>query len=412
MKIYLVGGAVRDKLLGRPVHERDWVVVGATPDMLQLLGYTQVGRDFPVFLHPDTKDEYALARTERKSGRGYAGFVCEFTPEVTLESDLLRRDLTVNAMAMDDDGQLIDPYGGQADLRARILRHVSPAFREDPLRVLRVARFAARYAPLGFTIAPETLELMRAITHDGELTALTPERVWKETERALGEDRPQVYFQVLRECEALAVLFPEIDRLFGVPQPAQHHPEIDSGVHTLMVLEQAARLSRDSKVRFAALVHDLGKATTPEAEWPRHIGHEQRGIAPLHALGERYRIPRQFLELGELTSRYHLDCHRVMELRPGTLLEKLTELDALRRPERFQDFLTACAADARGRLGREERDYPQAEYFSAARQVAQAVEVKPLLEKGLQGAALAEALKRERIKALDQFRQEWTHHEH
>lgn len=412
MKIYLVGGAVRDKLLGRPVHERDWVVVGATPDMLQLLGYTQVGRDFPVFLHPDTKDEYALARTERKSGRGYAGFVCEFTPEVTLESDLLRRDLTVNAMAMDDDGQLIDPYGGQADLRARILRHVSPAFREDPLRVLRVARFAARYAPLGFTIAPETLELMRAITHDGELTALTPERVWKETERALGEDRPQVYFQVLRECEALAVLFPEIDRLFGVPQPAQHHPEIDSGVHTLMVLEQAARLSRDSKVRFAALVHDLGKATTPEAEWPRHIGHEQRGIAPLHTLGERYRIPRQFLELGELTSRYHLDCHRVMELRPGTLLEKLTELDALRRPERFQDFLTACAADARGRLGREQRDYPQAEFFSAARQVAQAVEVKPLLEKGLQGAALAEALKRERIKALDQFRQEWTHHEH
>jgi len=407
MKTWLVGGAVRDMLLGRPVHERDWVVVGATPETLLLQGYTQVGRDFPVFLHPDSKEEYALARTERKSGQGYGGFVCDFSPDITLESDLLRRDLTVNAIARDDDGQLIDPYGGQADLQARILRHVSPAFREDPLRVLRVARFAARYAPLGFTIAPETLALMQAITQDGELTALTPERIWKETERALGEDQPQVYFRVLRDCGALAVLFPEIDRLFGVPQPAQHHPEIDTGIHTLMVLEQAASLSPETRVRFAALVHDLGKAETPQEEWPRHIGHEQRGINPIRALCERVRAPRQFQELGELASRFHLDCHRVLELRPATLLEKLTELDAIRRPERFQEFLLVCTADARGRLGLETREYPQADYFLAAQRVAQAVDVKPLVEKGLQGPAIAEALRRERVQALSNFKQEW-----
>jgi tRNA nucleotidyltransferase (CCA-adding enzyme) len=412
MKTYLVGGAIRDMLLGRPVHERDWVVVGASPELMLQLGYAQVGRDFPVFLHPDTKEEYALARTERKSGRGYGGFVCDFSPDISLESDLLRRDLTVNAIARDDNGELIDPYGGQADLQAKILRHVSPAFREDPLRVLRVARFAARYAPLGFTIADETMALMRAITADDELTALTPERIWKETERALGEGMPQVFFRVLRDCGALAVLFPEIDQLFGVPQPEQHHPEIDTGIHTLMVLEQAARLSKETRVRFAALVHDLGKADTPAEELPKHIGHEQRGIPRIQQLCERIKAPRPYMELGEITSRYHLDCHRVLELRPATLMDKLTELDALRRPERFQEFLLACTADARGRLGLENREYPQADYFLAARQVAHAVNVKPFVEKGLVGPAIAEAIRRERISALTAFKQEWLTHEH
>jgi tRNA nucleotidyltransferase (CCA-adding enzyme) len=412
MEIYLVGGAVRDRLLGRPVHERDWVVVGATPEALLSRGYTQVGKDFPVFLHPDSKDEYALARTERKSGRGYGGFVCDFSPDITLENDLLRRDLTINAIAEAADGTLTDPYGGLADLAARRLRHVSPAFREDPLRVLRVARFAARYAPLGFGIADETLALMRDIAASGELADLTPERVWKETERALGEDQPQVYFRVLRDCGALAVLFPEVDALFGVPQPAQHHPEIDTGTHTLMVLEQAARLSPEPRVRFAALVHDLGKADTPEEKWPSHHGHEESGVRHIQALGTRLRVPRHFQELGEITSRYHLDCHRVRELRPETLLKKLTELDALRRPERFQEFLLACEADARGRLGLETRDYSQPAYFLAALATIKAVDIKPLLAKGLQGLALAEALQAERKKALTRFKKEAGHDEH
>lgn len=407
MEIYLVGGAVRDRLLGRPVHERDWVVIGATPEQMQALGYTQVGKDFPVFLHPDSKEEHALARTERKSGHGYSGFICDFAPTITLEDDLLRRDLTINAIAEAADGRLIDPYHGQADLEARLLRHVSPAFREDPLRVLRVARFAARYAPLGFSVAPETLALMREIGASGELDHLTPERVWKETERALGEDQPQVYFQVLRDCGALAILFPEIDRLFGVPQPAQHHPEIDTGVHTLMVLEQAAKLSPESRVRFAALVHDLGKADTPAEEWPRHITHEERGVTRVKELSERLKVPRHFQELGELTSRFHLDCHRIQEMLPATLLKKLQALDALRRPERFQDFLLACEADARGRLGMAHRDYPQPAYFQAALATVQAVQVKPLLEKGLQGLALADALQKERIAALATFKQTW-----
>jgi tRNA nucleotidyltransferase (CCA-adding enzyme) len=411
MEIYLVGGAVRDRLLGRPVHERDWVVVGATPAAMLALGYSQVGKDFPVFLHPDTREEHALARTERKSGRGYTGFICDFTPGITLEADLLRRDLTINAIAEAGDGTLIDPYHGQADLQARLLRHVSPAFREDPLRVLRVARFAARYAPLGFTIAAETLALMREIAEGGELNDLTPERVWKETERALGEEQPQVYFRVLRDCGALAVLFPEIDRLFGVPQPPQHHPEIDTGIHTLMVLEQAARLSPEPRVRFAALVHDLGKADTPPEKWPAHHGHEASGLKHIRALSTRLRVPRQFQELGEITSEYHLNCHRVRELNPDTLLKKLLGLDAIRRPERFEEFLLACEADARGRLGLEQRDYTQPAYFRAALQAIRQVDMKPLLERNLEGPAFAVALNAARKAALVRFKDEASHDE-
>ncbi len=406
MEIYLVGGAVRDELLGRPVHEHDWVVVGATPDELTAQGYTQVGRDFPVFLHPQSREEYALARTERKSGHGYTGFVCDFSPHITLEEDLARRDLTVNAMARRHDGLLVDPYGGQNDLKARLLRHVSPAFREDPLRVLRVARFATRYADLGFRIAPATLTLMREMVQSGELAHLTPERVWKETERALGEDRPVVFFEVLRETGALAVLFPELDRLFGVPQRAEYHPEIDSGLHTLMVLTQACRLSAEPRVRFAALVHDLGKADTPAEEWPRHLMHEQRGIKRVRELCQRYKTPKPFQDLGELVCRLHLDCHRVQELRPVTLLKKLLELDALRRPQRFEEFLLACEADARGRLGFEERDYPQAAYFRSAWAAIKDLAVQPLLDQGLEGQALVQAIEKQRLQALTQWREQ------
>lgn len=407
MEIYLVGGAVRDRLLGQTVTERDWVVVGATVEAMLAQGYAQVGKDFPVFLHPESKEEYALARTERKSGRGYTGFICDFAPEITLESDLLRRDLTINAMAETADGQVIDPYGGLKDLEARLLRHVSPAFREDPLRVLRVARFASRYASLGFTVAAETQTLMREIAASGELDALTPERVWKETERALGQERPEVYFQVLRDCGALAVLFPEIDRLFGVPQRAEYHPEIDSGVHTLMVLTQAAKLSPSTAVRFAALVHDLGKADTPAEEWPRHLLHEQRGVERVKELSRRAKVPRHFQELGELVCKHHLDCHRAWELLPKTLLKKLGEIDALRRPGRFEEFLLACEADARGRLGFEERDYPQGRFWRQALATVQAIQAKPLVEQGLQGLQLAEALSKARVQALTIFKSEW-----
>lgn len=400
MKTYLVGGAVRDALLGRPVVERDWVVVGATAEEMLVAGFTRVGNDFPVFLHPKTREEYALARTERKSGRGHGGFVCDFSPDITLEGDLLRRDLTINAMAQADDGSLIDPYGGQADLAARLLRHVSPAFREDPLRVLRVARFAARYADYGFRIAEETLALMATIVAEGELDHLTPERVWKETERALGENHPQVFFQVLRDCGGLAALFPEIDRLFGVPQPAEHHPEIDTGVHTLMVLEQCARLTPHAHIRFAALVHDLGKGDTPAEEWPSHREHEARGIARVQALCQRLRVPRQTADLAEMTCHYHLHCHRVMSLRHSTVVDTLLALDAVRRPQRFAEFLMACEADARGRLGLEDRAYPQAAHFQAALDTVRTVRVQPLLEQGLKGQELANALREARIAAL------------
>ncbi|MEJ5040841.1 multifunctional CCA addition/repair protein [Pseudomonas sp. B21-036] len=405
MQIYKVGGAVRDRLLGRPVTDIDWVVVGTTVEQMQAQGYRPVGADFPVFLHPHSGEEYALARTERKSGRGYGGFTFHASPEVTLEEDLVRRDLTINAMAEDEQGRITDPYKGQQDLQDRILRHVSPAFAEDPLRVLRVARFAARYAGLGFQVAPETLSLMRELSESGELQALTAERSWKEIARALMEEQPQVFIQVLRDCGALKQLMPELDVLFGVPQPAAHHPEIDTGVHTLSVLEQAARHNQPLTVRWACLLHDLGKGLTPEEEWPRHIAHEHRGLKAIKAVNQRFKVPRDCQELALLVGEYHTHGHRALELKASTLLELLQRFDVYRRPQRFEEFIAACEMDARGRLGLEERDYPQAAYLSGAADAARAVAVRPLVEKGFTGQGLGEAIKRERLSALKDYKE-------
>lgn len=407
MEVYLVGGAVRDDLLGLPVKERDWVVVGATPDAMLAGGFRPVGQDFPVFLHPETHEEYALARTERKTAPGYHGFTVHAAPEVTLEEDLLRRDLTVNAMARDAEGRLIDPYQGVRDLERRLLRHVSPAFAEDPVRILRLARFSARYAPLGFRIAPETLDLMQTMVAAGEVDSLVPERVWAETVRALGEARPERFFETLRAGGALARIFPEVDRLFGVPQPALHHPEIDTGIHTLMALTQAVRLGADVVTRFAVLVHDLGKGSTPIAEWPRHLCHEQRGADLVRGLCQRLRVPNMYREVGVLTSRFHTHCHRALEMRPKTLLNALQGLDALRKPQRFEQFLLACEADARGRLGLEDRAYPQTDYFRQVHRAAVAVRAQSLVERGLSGLALAEALQQERLAAITRVRHEY-----
>jgi tRNA nucleotidyltransferase (CCA-adding enzyme) len=405
MQIYKVGGAVRDRLLGRPVTDIDWVVVGATVEQMQAQGYRPVGADFPVFLHPHSGEEYALARTERKSGRGYGGFTFHASPEVTLEEDLVRRDLTINAMAEDEQGRITDPYKGQQDLQDRILRHVSPAFAEDPLRVLRVARFAARYAGLGFQVAPETLALMRELSESGELQALTAERSWKEIARALMEEQPQVFIQVLRDCGALKQLMPELDVLFGVPQPVAHHPEIDTGVHTLSVLEQAARHNQPLTVRWACLLHDLGKGLTPEEEWPRHIAHEHRGLKAIKAVNQRFKVPRDCQELALLVGEYHTHGHRALELKASTLLELLQRFDVYRRPQRFEEFIAACEMDARGRLGLEERDYPQATYLRGAADAARAVAVQPLVEKGFTGQGLGEAIKRERLNALKAYKE-------
>jgi len=405
MQIYKVGGAVRDRLLGRPVTDIDWVVVGATVEQMQAQGYRPVGADFPVFLHPHSGEEYALARTERKSGSGYGGFTFHASPEVTLEEDLVRRDLTINAMAEDEQGRITDPYKGQQDLQDRILRHVSPAFAEDPLRVLRVARFAARYAGLGFQVAPETLALMRELSESGELQALTAERSWKEIARALMEEQPQVFIQVLRDCGALKQLMPELDVLFGVPQPAAHHPEIDTGVHTLSVLEQAARHNQPLTVRWACLLHDLGKGLTPEEEWPRHIAHEHRGLKAIKAVNQRFKVPRDCQELALLVGEYHTHGHRALELKASTLLELLQRFDVYRRPQRFEEFIAACEMDARGRLGLEERDYPQAAYLRGAADAARAVAVQPLVEKGFTGQGLGEAIKRERLSALKDYKE-------
>lgn len=405
MQIYKVGGAVRDRLLGRPVTDIDWVVVGATVEQMQAQGYRPVGADFPVFLHPQSGEEYALARTERKSGRGYGGFTFHASPEVTLEEDLVRRDLTINAMAEDEQGRITDPYKGQQDLQDRILRHVSPAFAEDPLRVLRVARFAARYAGLGFQVAPETLALMRELSESGELQTLTAERSWKEIARALMEEQPQVFIQVLRDCGALKQLMPELDVLFGVPQPAAHHPEIDTGVHTLSVLEQAARHNQPLTVRWACLLHDLGKGLTPEEEWPRHIAHEHRGLKAIKAVNQRFKVPRDCQELALLVGEYHTHGHRALELKASTLLELLQRFDVYRRPQRFEEFIAACEMDARGRLGLEERDYPQAAYLHGAADAARAVAVQPLVEKGFTGQGLGEAIKRERLSALKDYKE-------
>jgi tRNA nucleotidyltransferase (CCA-adding enzyme) len=397
MRIYLVGGAVRDKLLARPVEERDWVVVGATPEVMEARGFRQVGKDFPVFLHPQTHEEYALARTERKSGRGYTCFVVHASPDVTLEEDLERRDLTINAMAEAEDGTVVDPFGGLEDLKHGILRHVSPAFLEDPLRVLRVGRFAARF---GFRVAPETNELMAEIVRSGEVDYLVPERVWKELERALGEPRPARFFQVLRGCGALAKLFPELDRLFGIPQPRPHHPEIDVGVHTLLVLERAARLGADPCTRFSALTHDLGKGLTPPEEWPSHLGHEERGISLVKELCSRLHAPNEYGDLAELVARYHGSCHRAAELRPATLLRILKAVDAMRRPVRLQRFLLACQADSQGRPGFEEKPYIQGAIFRRALEAVQSVSAGPLVDGGLTGAALGEALHRSQVGAI------------
>jgi len=403
MKCYLVGGCVRDKLLGRPVKDRDWVVVGATVDEMLQQGYQQVGKDFPVFLHPQSKEEYALARTERKTAPGYTGFVFHAAADVTLEEDLQRRDLTINAIAESETGELIDPCHGQRDLHMRILRHVSPAFAEDPVRILRLARFAARYADLGFQVAVETTELMRSMVEAGEVDALVPERIWQETVNALAEPRPEVFFDVLRTCGALEKVFPEIERLYGVPQPEQHHPEIDTGIHTMMVLQQACKLSAEPVVRFAALVHDLGKGITPKHEWPKHIAHEERGVPVVKALCQRLKIPKAYQELAVLVTRYHLHYHRAAELKAGTLLKTLLSLDAFRRPERFEQFLLACEADSRGRTGYEDKAFDQPVIMRAAQLAANAVSVKPLLDDGLQGKALADKLDVLRIEAINQI---------
>jgi len=400
MQTYLVGGAVRDRLLGLPVRERDWVVVGATPAELEAQGFRRVGASFPVFLHAVTGEEYALARTERKTGPGYRGFAIDADPGVTLEEDLRRRDLTINAMAEDPAGGIIDPYGGQADLAARQLRHVSDAFREDPVRILRVARFAARFAPLGFRVAPGTLQLMREMVAAGEAAALVPERVWQETERALSSARPDVFIATLKDCGALAVIFPEVAALWGVPQVADWHPEVDTGTHLLLALEQAARLSPRAEVRFAVLVHDLGKGTTPPAEWPRHIGHEERGVALVEALCRRLGAPNRFRELGCAMARWHGLCHRALELRPSTILRLLEGVDAWRRAGRFEDFLLACEADARGRSGRADTPYPQAALLRRCLQAAQAVDAASLVSAGLAAEALREALREARTRAI------------
>ncbi len=404
MQCYIVGGAVRDQQLGLPVKDRDWVVVGATPEQLLQQGFKPVGKDFPVFLHPQTHEEYALARTERKTAVGYHGFNINASPEVSLEQDLQRRDLTINAMALDHCGTLIDPFGGQRDLEQRLLRHVSPAFAEDPVRILRLARLAARYDHLGFQVATDTQALMQTMVSNGEVDALVAERVWVETERALQEPAPQRFFAVLSDCGALARIFPELDKLFGVPQPAQHHPEIDSGQHTLLCLQQAARFNASAATRFAVLCHDFGKALTPSEHWPRHHGHERRGVAPVTALCQRLRVPRYYRELAVLVCAEHLNCHRALELRPQTVLKLLERTDALRRPHRFEDILMACECDARGRLGYEERAYPQAAYLRQMQAAAASVAARPLAEQGLTGAAMADALRRARIAAIRQAR--------
>ena len=402
MKTYQVGGAVRDRLLGVPHGDRDWVVVGATPEHLLAQGFTPVGKDFPVFLHPQTREEYALARTERKSAPGYRGFVVHADPSVTLEDDLRRRDLSINAIAQDEYGTLIDPFNGAADLAAGVLRHVSDAFAEDPVRILRLARFAARWPR--FTVAAETMALCRAMVDGGEVDALVAERVWQELSRGLLEVQPSRLFAVLRECGALARLLPEVNRLWGVPQPAQHHPEIDTGVHLMLVLDAAAKCKAPLAVRWACLVHDLGKGTTPQSEWPRHLAHEKRSVELAEQVAERLRVPTECRELGEIVAREHGNVHRGAELDAAATLRLLERCDALRRPERFEQALLACECDARGRSGLEERPYPQRERLTAALHAVLAVDATAAaaqaVARGAQGPAIGEAVRRARLAAL------------
>ena len=405
MKKWLVGGSVRDALLGRPVNDRDWVMVGASPQALLDLGYLPVGKDFPVFLHPETREEVALARTERKTAPGYHGFTFHADPAVTLEEDLQRRDLTINAMAQDADGKIIDPYNGRADLAARVLRHVSPAFAEDPVRILRLARFAARFD--GFTVAPETEALMKQMVQAGEVDALVAERVWQELARGLMEPRPSRMFEVLRQCGALARLLPEVDRLWGVPQPELHHPEIDTGVHVMMVLDAAARLGAPLAVRYACLGHDLGKGTTPPDEWPRHIEHEARSVRLVEALSVRLRVPTDCRETAITVAREHGNVHRSGSLNATAVVRLLDRCDAWRRPERFAHVLLACECDARGRLGLSDQPYPQRERllgaFQAARSVDTASVAAKAMEQGRQGPAIANAIRQARRAAVRAF---------
>lgn len=408
MKIYLVGGAVRDRLLDYPVSERDWLVVGATPETMLAQGYRPVGKDFPVFLHPQSHEEYALARTERKTAPGYKGFDIDANPSVTLEEDMLRRDLTINAMAMDEDGVLLDPFQGQRDLQNRILRHVSSAFGEDPVRILRVARFAARYAHLGFSVAEETRQLMQQMVNSGEADHLVAERVWAELCKALREATPAAFFQTLRDCGALAVIFPEIQALFGVPQPAKYHPEIDTGVHSLMSLALAAKLSDKPEVRLAALLHDLGKALTDPQKWPSHHGHERKGLQVLERFCQRLRVPKAFKILCAQVMEYHTHCHRVYELRSDTLVDMLQAIGAFKADNHLQDFLLACEADARGRTGFEESAYPQAEYIKAAAKTALTVDTHQVLHADLRGAQIGAAIQKLRTHAINGFKQQHT----
>lgn len=399
MKIYQVGGAVRDKLLNCSNKDKDWVVVGETPEKLLELGYIQIGRDFPVFLHPTTREEYALARTERKTGRGYTGFSVYASPDVTLTEDLQRRDLTINAMALDSQGQLIDPFNGLVDLRAGILRHVSPAFVEDPVRILRVARFAARF---GFSIAEETLALMSEMVNNGEVDALVAERVWQEMVQALEESQPEKFFEVLRTCGALARIFSEIDCLFGIPQASKYYPKIDTGQHVMLCLQQARHKTDDSQVLFAVLMHDVGKGTTPPDNWPKHPDHEERSVEIIMALCQRYRVPNQYRDLAILVARYHTYCHRIAELSPDVVLETLQHLDAFRRPQRFEQFLVACEADYRGHEGFAHQSYPQTEQFHQAFEIAKQVDIATVLIDGFKGATIGKELQRRRVQALAQ----------
>lgn len=399
MRIYLVGGAVRDEQLGVPVAERDWCVVGATPDDMLAEGYRPVGKDFPVFLHPETKEEYALARTERKTAAGYHGFAFNTSPDVTIEEDLSRRDLSINAIAKAEDGQLIDPYNGLADIENKVLRHVSDAFVEDPVRILRTAKFAARFHERGFVVADDTVELMRQIVADGEADALVPDRVWKETLAALTDGNARVFFECLRNCHALAVVFPEVDALFGIPQPEKWHPEIDTGLHTMMVLEQAERLGAGADVRFAALVHDLGKGTTRKEDLPRHPGHEGRGVKLIRELAQRLPVPKGFRELAIAVAGFHTHCHREAELRDTTVLRVLEKTDAFRRPERFEKFLQSCEADARGRTGLEDRDYPQADAMRASFAAAASVDTAAIAAANEPGK-IPDAIRKARAAAI------------
>ena len=408
MQIYLVGGAVRDSLLGLPVTERDYVVVGSEAQTLIDQGFQPVGRDFPVFLHPQTKEEYALARIERKQGKGYTGFACYAAPDVTLEQDLLRRDLTINAIAQDQNGQLHDPYGGIDDLNNRVLRHISPAFSEDPLRVLRVARFAARFHHLGFYISPETLELMRKLSRSGELNHLTPERIWKELDKVLVGRNPQIFFEILHDCEALNVLLPEVDALFGIPARPDWHPEVDTGVHVMMALREASLRSDDLAVRFATLCHDLGKAQTPSHILPSHHGHGERGLPLIRELCKRLRVPNDCRDVALLVSELHSQVHTALQLRPATMLKLFDRLDVWRKPDRLNQLLLSCQADFYGRLGFAEREYPEPDYVRQAYEAAAAVAVKPIIEAGYTGEAIRLQLSRRRIFAIRDVHCRWN----